>query len=293
MANLNLLNIFITVAEEKNLTKAAEKLYISQPAISSSIKNLEDELGGELFIRKNKGVELTNEGKVIYDTVKKSLDKIESIYSYFDNVKSINKGILRIGTSTSNINQYLNKTITEFIKNYPDIEIKVIRDSEVNLITKLNENELDLIVLDSEYLAPNLEIVRTFEVTYTIIGNLDYYKKYKKSPIDISSFANENLVLVNNAKTSRQNFDAFFAKYNITLKPKFELENYQLIFDLIRQGLGIGIVNIEYFEKELASKEIYKLPSNFEIDTRSIVLALPAKKYFNPARDVFVKMVQK
>ena len=292
MANLNLLNIFITVAEYKNLTKAAEALYISQPAISSSIKKLEEELGGQLFTRKNKGVELTTGGQEIYNLIKNSLNNIDNIYNYFNKVSMIEKGTLRIGTSTSNINQYLNKSIVNFINAYPGIDIKVIRDIEKNIIDKLNNNELDLIVLDSEFLSPGLEIVKTFEVNYSVVGNKDYYEKYKKQPMDILTFANENLVLINNTKTSRQNFDAFFSKYNITLKPKYELENYQLIMDLITNGHGIGIVNLEYFSQEVENKTLYKLETSFNIDKRFIVLAVSSKNNYNPAKSIFVQMVK-
>lgn len=293
MANLNLLNIFLTVAEQKNITKASEVLYISQPAISSSIKKLETELGGQLFIRKNKGVELTNEGQAIYNIIKKSLNKIDNVYNYFKHVNLIEKGTLRIGTSTSNINQYLNESISKFINLYPEINIKVTRDIEKNLITKLNDNELDLIVLDSEYLAADLEIVKTFEVNYSIIGNETYHNKYKNKPMDILSFANEDLVLINNSKTSRQNFDSYFSKYNISLNPKYELENYQLIINLIEKGRGIGIVNLEYFRKELSNNKIFKIETTFSLDKRFIVLAISSKHYYNPAKDTFVEMVKK
>ena len=88
--------VFCTVAENGSFSKAAEKLYISQPAITQTIRKLEEQLGGQLFYRSNNGVLLTEEGKHLYEYIKDSMGTIENAYSKFNQYMNINEGIIRI-----------------------------------------------------------------------------------------------------------------------------------------------------------------------------------------------------
>ena len=181
MANINLFEVFIAVADRGNITKASQHLFISQPAVTKSIKQLESELGGKLFIRKNKGVELTVEGKYVYNKVKPLIKELENVYQYFSQVKKLEAGVLRIGTATSNVTILLSTSLNEFIVKYPFVEIKIKRAKESTLIGDLVGGELDLIVIDSKLKKPNLEEVKKFSVNYSVVGNKDFYNKYKRS----------------------------------------------------------------------------------------------------------------
>ena len=123
--DLELYKIFYIVAKNKHMTKASEELHISQPAISQSIKKLEDQLGGTLFIRSNKGMELTEEGKMIYDYVKGALELIKNAENDFTAFKDLSKGEVKIGCSTTLTKLLLIEPIKEFNKDYPNIDIKV------------------------------------------------------------------------------------------------------------------------------------------------------------------------
>ena len=85
--DLELYRVFYTVAKHKHMTKASEELHISQPAISQSIKKLEDQLGGTLFLRSNKGMDLTSEGKMFYEYVKGALELINNAENEFTSFK--------------------------------------------------------------------------------------------------------------------------------------------------------------------------------------------------------------
>jgi len=293
MSNLNLLNVFIEVANSGNITKAAERLYISQPAITKSIKQLENEIGGKLFERKNKGVVLTPEGEVIYNKVKPLINGINNVYDYFPNVQKLRSGVLRIGTVTSNITILLSKALNEFIRRYPKIEIKITRGKENSLINMLKNNELDLLILDTKSIKKDLEEIRLYNVKYSIVGNEDYYKKHKSKPMTKEIFASSPLALINSGNTSRKNIDAYFNKFNIELNAKYEMENYGLIIDLIKSGAAIGVVNLDYFSKEVENREIFKIHTDFEIEQRTISVVKSAGNYENPARNVFIEILKK
>jgi len=293
MANTNLLKIFIEVAKCGNITKASEILFISQPAITKSIKQLENELGGKLFERKNKGVELTNEGKAIYEKVNPLLSQLDNIYNYFPSVEKLKAGVLRIGTVTSNVTILLRKSLNKFINSYPNIEIKITRAKENALVSMLRNNELDLLLIDSKSVKSDMEEVIKFDVEYSVIGNEYYYYKFKNKPMSKEDFSLSPLALINQGNTSRVNIDSYFNKFGITLNAKYEMENYGLIMDLIKSGVAIGVVNLDYFENEVKEKEIYKINTNFEIDQRNISLVRLSNQLKNPACNQFVKLFDK
>ena len=251
MANTNLLTIFIEVADRGSITKASERLYISQPAITKSIKQLESELGGKLFERKNRGVELTAEGRHIYEKVKPLLKELDSVYDYFSSVNKLKTGVLRIGTTTSNITILFSGALNKFINKYPGIEIKIVRGRENNLIASLRNNEIDLALIDRENIKPDLKVVKEYFVNYCVVGNKKYFLRFSKKKMTRENFASLPLALIGSAHTSRRNIDLYFANYGLKLAPKYEMENYGLIIDLIKKGVAIGVVNLDYFKTEL------------------------------------------
>ena len=99
--NLELYRIFYVVAKNNHMTKASEELFISQPAISQAIKKLENQIGGTLFLRSNKGMELTEEGKMLYEHIKGALELIDNAENEFTSFKDLSKGEIKIGCSTT------------------------------------------------------------------------------------------------------------------------------------------------------------------------------------------------
>lgn len=289
MTNLNLYKIFLCVAEEKNLTKASNKLFVSQPAISNSIKELEASLACELFIRKNKGVELTPYGEKLYDKCRSAVEKLVDVEEYFEGLKQKSSGLIKIGVNTSNLNQLFFDSITELLKTYPRAEISISRYSETELYEKLEIGKLDYIAVDSEYSKDNLESVIEFNIEYQIIGDKNYYEKYKKSPLTIKKVAEEKLILANKAYTSRVNIDEFFRKNFITLSPKFELDGYGYVSDFVENGYGLSIVNPYYFQKAINENRLYVINKKFEFPKRKIILA---KTKNAKQKDILVKFEQ-
>ena len=181
MANLNLLKVFITVAKHKNITKASDELYISQPAVSSSIKELENEFELDLFYRKNKGVELTIFGQELYNNIKDKMEFFDNIDNFILSYKNLNKGILRIGSHSSNSNTIIMQCLNLFAKKYPNIKIIMERDTEENLLKKLEDNILDLIFCDTSNKPKNFECLFSYNIDYKLIGNEYYYNLFNKN----------------------------------------------------------------------------------------------------------------
>ena len=275
MANYNLLKIFVCVAEQGNITKASEKLFISQPAIT-----------------KNKGVELTKEGKYIYNKVSKILSELDNVYMYCPNTKKLESGTLRLGTTTSNITMLISRQLNSFLKKYPKLDISVKRGEENELTSLLINDEMDLAVMDSEFVRPELEIVKEYSVNYAVVGNKEMMEKYQDNPMTKEEFASSNLALITSGKTSRQNIDNFFAAYGIKLNAKYELESYSLIYEIIRQGIAVGVVNPQYFKNEIEKQKICVINTDFKIDSRTICLVGHKNAKNNHIKDEFIKFLE-
>lgn len=292
MTNLNSYKTFLCVAEEKNLTKASNKLFVSQPAISNAIKELEKQLSCQLFIRKNKGVELTPYGEKLYEKCKSAINRLEEVENYFCEINKEQSGLIKIGVNTSNLNQLFYDSITEFLKTYPNAEISILRFSENELYEGLDSGKLNYIVVDSEFSKEDLDIITEFNIEYKIIGNKEYFEKYKNKPLTLQDFVKENLILANKAYTSRNNIDEFFRKHYISLSPKIELDGYGYIPNFVKAGYGISVINPFYFNESIKKGELFIINKNFVFPKRKIVLAKLKNKTTNKFLEKYEEIIK-
>ena len=288
MTNLNLYRIFCEVAKQKNITKASEVLFVSQPSVSSAIKELESSLGGQLFLRQNKGVVLTSYGQDIYNKVAPSVEKLEEIDHYFDDINTLQSGILRIGTNTSNTTQIMSKYLIKFASIYPNVKIKMIRDSQENLIKQLENQEIDIVYIDNEDIG-DFNIVESYNIEYQLIGSIDYFEKFKNNPIDSLNFPVNDIILPNYLNTSRTLIENFLSNQDIKIKPKYEVDNYSILYDMVKEGLGIAFVNADYYKDKIGT-EVFLINSNIKFLARKIN-AVYNKKSKNPTLEQFIDIM--
>lgn len=291
MTNLNLYRFFCCVAEEKNISKASEKLFVSQPAVSFAIRELETELNQQLFIRKSKGVELTSFGKLLYEQVKNSIDKFDNIENFAKRYKMLEQGIIRIGSCTSNTNQIVLNYIAEFAKQYPNISIAMERGDREQLLQKLKNNDLDMIFIDNTEKADEFVTIKKFNVTYQLIGNKAYKTKFKDENIDVKNFPVNELMLPTVNNSSRLAINKFFNENNITLAPKYELDNYILLYEFVKKGFGMAFVNIDYYKQAVENKEVFVIYPEFSICAREIVCLIDVEQT-NPAVKKLIKIIE-
>ena len=291
MTNLNLYKCFCVVAEEKNISKASEILYISQPAVSFSIKELEKELNQTLFIRKSKGVELTPFGKVLYNKIKDAINQFSEAEILADNFNKLNDGILRIGASSSNVNQILLEYLSNFAKKYPNIQISMTRLTNEKLAEKLRNNELDMIFIDKIDNINDFNVIKQYDVKYQLIGNEVYKNKYNNENIDIENFPVNDLILPSINNNSRITISNYFKDNGIILKPKYELDNYILLYEFVKKGFGVAFVNKEYYKDYINKKEVEVIYPNFSINAREIV-CLTNKDITNIALKKFIEIIK-
>lgn len=273
--DFELYRIFYVVANNGNITKASKELMISQPAISKSIKSLEDSLGGQLFIRTKRGVILTNEGREFYNYIKYAMEYISNAENKFTELINLESGIIKIGISTTLTKEFLIPFLEEFHKMYPKINIQIITYSSNELITKLKNGLIDMTIMNltNANFENDIEIIKCKEVHDVFVVN-DSYKDLHDKKLSLNDINKYPLILQSKGSNTRAFIDDVCKGYNITLKPNIELASYSLVVEFTKIGLGIGYVTHEYITDELNKGTLKILNIKESIPSRYIGIAI-------------------
>ena len=254
--DLELYKVFYIVAKNKHMTKASEELHISQPAISQSIKKLEDQLGGTLFLRSNKGMELTEEGKMFYEYVKGALELINDAENEFTSFKDLTKGEIKIGCSTT--------------------------------LTNLKLGKLDFVVFnESNIKETNLHLERIKELKQGFVYNPEFYNG------EVNNFEELNklpLILQKEESNSRKLLDYIALQNGVKLIPKMEVVSQELITEFVNIGLGIGFSIIDLATRNY--KNLKELKINRKVPNINIYLATNKSISLTFASKMFIKYLK-
>ena len=283
--DLELYRVFYTVAKYKHMTKASNELHISQPAISQSIKKLEDQLGGTLFLRSNKGMELTAEGKMFYEYVRGALELIDNAEKEFTSFKNLTKGEIKIGCSTTLTKLILIDALKKFHHDYPNISINITNDLTSNLINDLKLGKLDFVIFnESNIKETNLNLEKIKELNQGFIYNPQFFKDNINNLEDLN---NTPLILQKEEANSRKYLDYIALKHNVKLQPKMEVVSGELITEFVNIGLGIGFTIIDLAKKNYP--HLKELNINKDIPKINVYLATNKNILLSFASKTFIK----
>lgn len=269
--NFELYKVFYEVANEKSISKGAEKLLISQPAVTQSIKTLEAELGGQLFIRTPKGVVLTEEGQTLYNYISEGMRYFINGTNKFTSLKELESGSINIGATTIISEQYLMPYLKKFYNMYPNVTINIINDLTDNLIKKLRNGDIDILIMsmNNDDFKKDLDITTITELHDIFVGNYLYKEKEIK---DINSLLKEDLLLQKYPSVTRVNFNNYLKQINLTCNPKMEVVSHSLLTSLTENGFGIGLLTKEFILNKL-NNTLFEISTNINIPTRKLVYA--------------------
>lgn len=262
MINLELYKIFTMVAQEENLTKASQKLYISQPAVTKHIKNLEKALNIKLFIRSNHGILLTEQGKKIYEEIKNPINKIlELDEKYSNRGKDIN-----LGTHSTILTKILGKSISIYYKENTNSIINTFNLENEEMLKKLKDRELDIVFskkLDFNYDEKKIQFIKLGYWHDILIAN--HNSKWKNKTITIEDLKNENFYMPRKKSETPKNFfnssKSSYEDFN-----KIKHVTYRTIIDILKDTEGVGLITKEFLEEEMEKNKMILLKTNFEIE---------------------------
>lgn len=270
--DLALYRIFYTVALYKNITKAAAKLYISQPAVTMSIKKLEEELETILFIRTKRGVILTAEGEVLLEYVSQAMENLKAGENKLENMKKLEEGTIRIGIGTTLAKYFLMEYLAKFHQEYPKVAIHINTNMTAKALQDLKNGKIDVAIISTDIQEfSGLEVLYEKEIQDVFIASSKSYPM-KGNSIKLEELNQYPLLLQSENSSTRQFLDQFTLKNGIKLNCAMDLASYSLVIEFAKIGMGIGFVTKDYITKELKNKELVEVKVTPSIPKRKILI---------------------
>jgi DNA-binding transcriptional LysR family regulator len=238
MIDFELYRIFVAVADEENITRASEKLNISQPAITKQIKNLENQLSIKLFERKSKGVALTNEGKKIYEKLKNPIEELNKIDAQIGKEKIIN-----IGTHNHMGGLIFGQAINQYTLKYPNVNLNLVCEEMDELLRKLKNKEIDIVFAkkyDNEEAPKGLKFIKLGNMHETFIMNKQ--SEMAGQTLTFDNLKGKMIYIPREYEQTTKRIKELTQSSDIDLK----LSNYRSIVRLVNDGMVIGVVTAEY-----------------------------------------------
>ena len=285
--NLNLYKTFYDVAKYKSISKAAKETFTSQPAISKSIKKLEDELNTKLFYRNLDGVMLTDKGKELLFYIEEAYNSILVAQRSLTEEENLEKGKITIGVPSQIGTFYVFDFIDKFRKLYPNILITIISSGTNDLLKKLQTHEIDFIIDSSPINIPSDSVIvkplNKVNNCFIVSKDYDISTSKIKSIKDLEKYP---LILPVPGASNRNLLDELFDKKEVNINNYMNIHTSEMIIGAVKRNLGIGYI-IEDLIKD--DDSIIKLDIKEKLPKIEINLVY-VKKYLTTAPLKFIKM---
>ena len=291
MVNLELYKVFYTVAKCGSLTKAAEELYISQPAVSQSIKQLENQLGISLFNRTHRGMELSAQGgKVIFAKVEEALKLFNEAQTLITQFKTSATGNIRVGASDTIFEYFLADKIVQFHEKYPAVKIELLSRITPETVEDLKAGKCDVgfvnlpIEVDSA-----LKLYGNCMRLNDVFVASEKYSELKGRIVPIAELKNYPLVMLDKKTVARRSLDNYLKSLGVELNPSIEIEAWDLMKRLVLRGMGVGVIPREYAERAIERGELFEVKTDPALPARSVGMLLPKDQIASYALREFLR----
>ena len=285
---LDYYRIFYETARYSSFSTAASHLYISQSAISQCIQQLEKDLKTTLFIRTRKGVNLTQEGRLLFQKVETAISCIEQGESILDRISHLESGTLTIAAGDTIVSKYLLPYLEKFHAIHPDISIELANSYSAEMLKMVKEGKADLAFVNMPAFDDELCIEPCMQIHDVFISGADFNEKEKYSWKEISDLP---LILLEKNSSSRNYIDNCFKEKNIELKPQIEIAAHHLLIQFASIHLGVSCVIKEFSKNEIDSGSVKELIIEPNIPPRNIGYAYMKNGYLSVAAKEFLKLI--
>ena len=292
MANLELYKAFYTVAKCGSLTKAAEELYISQPAVSQAIKQLETQLGGTLFNRTHKGMELSETGgKQIFPLVEQALKLFEQVESKYAELKDTATGVVRICASDTVATHFLLPYIKRYHEKYPDVNLILQNGTSGETIELLKNKKGDIGFVNLPIDDSDVNLLSSVMQLHDTFVASDRFAELETGVVELKRLQDYPLLMLELSTATRQAIDSFSHSQGIHMHPEIELASLELMAELAKSGIGIACIPREFVSHEINSGSLKEIITAPALPARAIGLCLPKGENLTFAVKEFLKMV--
>ena len=284
--NYALYKVFYYVALSLSFSEASKHLFISQSAVSQSIKTLERKLDQKLFIRSTKRVQLTPEGEILLRHIEPAMNLIQRGEAQLTDAAKTG-GQIRIGASDTICRYFLVPYLERFHKEFPHVHIKVLNQTSIRCVELLETGQVDLIVVNypNSYLSnvSSIKKIRTFRDIFIANQAFSELKDRKLSFKELSQYP---ILMLDRKSTTSEFLHRLFLQHQLDLVPEVELSSNDLLIDLARIGLGIAFIP-DYCLKEVSS-DLFEVKTQETLPERELVVAYSEQIPVSKATQAFL-----
>lgn len=271
-SNFEYYKVFYYVSKYENLTKAASVLKISQPAVTRTIHNLENELGCRLFTRSKTGMKLTPEGRSFYGYVAAGCAQFFKGESALSNLVSLENGTIYISATETALHCYLFQAMGDFNAKYPNVHFKILNNSTTDSVNAVKEGKVDLAFVSTDLQVDKplkLKMLRQYQEV--LIGG-SRFKDLKGRKVSLKELSAYPWISLTSEALTRKFLDQYFQSHGLVFSPDMELATTDLILPAVRYNLGIGFVPAEFALEDLKMQDVFEIDLAESLPKRSILM---------------------
>lgn len=292
ISNLEYYKVFYYVAETGNITQAAARLSVSQPAVSQSVRQLENLLGIELLVRNAKGVRMTKEGELLYNHVKKGYEEIEAGVTRLGRMKNMELGEIRIGASDMTLKYFLLPYLERFHDLFPGIKVIVTNAPTPETIDILKKGTIDFGVVSTPFQAgKEIESLPVRKIEDIFVAGRRFLP-YKNKMMDFKELENLPLICLEKNTSTRCYVDRIMDSYGVHFSPEFELATSDMIVQFALRSLGVGCVVRDFAQEDIESGKLFELRFNKMLPKREFCIITSQKEQISAAAMNLLKLIR-
>lgn len=289
--NYELYKVFYYVAKTLSFSEAAAELFISQSAVSQSVKVLEKRLNQVLFIRSTKRVSLTKEGEMLFKHIEPAINLISRGENQILNSTPAGGMQLRIAASDTICRYFLVPYLNKFHKSYPEVHIRIINGTSLKCAELLETNQVDLIVANSPNSALNnnlnIQDITTFRDVF--VAKPDAFPLANRK-LTLAELQRLPILMLTKLSTTSAFLHNLFLQHSLDLVPAIELSSNDLLIDLAKIGLGIAFVP-DFCINNISPSEIITIETMEEMPERKLVAAYDDTLPLSEPAQFFIKLM--
>ena len=261
---------FLAVAKHQSMSQASRALSVSQPAVSQTIRQLEQQLGAKLFVRHAKGMSLTEEGEALYRYVDRALALIDAAQGHFVQLRELTAGQLRIGASDSLCKHWLLPRLERFHHAHPGVGIRVTNRTSSETMALLARGDADIGLINLPIDVPAAYTVREIARVHDCFVYSPRFYPAMPPRLRWKELARMPLILLENASATRRELDALAVAQGTRWTPEIELGSLDLLVEFALGGLGIAAAVAEFVAPQLAEGTLRRVELDPPIPSRAI-----------------------
>ncbi len=288
--NFELYKIFYYCAHEKSFSIAAQKLFITQSAVSQSIKNLEKRLGVNLFYRKSRNIQLTSEGELLLSYASQAFNFLKAAEGKLQEIEGLRAGEIRIGVSDSICKYFIMPYIEKFGRLYPKVAIKVINRTTPQLLEVLKSGLVD-IAISTLPVKKEIFVATPFIKVKDIFVASNKFSQLKNREVELQELMKYPLVMLQSDSSTRKSIDAFFSNHKLVCSPEIELESLELLVEFAKIGTGIAYVLKESALDLIINRELFEIKLKQSLPSREIGIVKMKNVVLSKAVNTFIDIL--